>query len=105
MGTGWQEADIVRWECVRVIRDRDWRMRIVWTGQGPGEESRDGQPITGTAWFSFGAVDGWVDRTVDRRGDRWTDGRVRTFQRDLPEVTPDVTHHFVRLVIRFATAL
>ena len=80
MGKIWQEVNIVRWECVRPIRDRNWRMRIIWEEHCPG---------SGTAWFSFGPVD----------------RPVRTFQRDLDEVTPDLTNHFVKLVIRFAEAL
>ena len=51
-------------------------MRIVWEDHSPHSDSPDNPPVGDTAWFSFGPVDG-----------------------------PDVTNHFVKLVIRFTETL
>ena len=66
---------IIRWECVRVIRGRDWQLRIVWCNE--------------RAWFRCGPAG----------------GPVRMFQREVPAFTPDLCNHFTRMVTRMVHAL
>ena len=84
---------IARWETVRPIRDRDWILRIVWCQLDPapdtGEDLQSTRPGRGRAWFSCGPV-----------GEP-----PRTFDRDVPQITPELCNHFIRLVTRMANML